>query len=138
VTPRSRRLAIAAACLLPLGAGAFAVQERATANSARLFDQVLSIVGDRFVDSIATGALYEKAARGMVEELRDPYSELYTPKELEAFNTTTGGFYGGIGMLIEDQNGTIIISKVYPNTPAEEAGIREGDRIIGVDTSSTR
>jgi len=138
VTPRSRRLAIAAALLLPLGAGAFAVQERATANSARLFDQVLSIVGDRFVDSIATGALYEKAARGMVEELRDPYSELYTPKELEAFNTTTGGFYGGIGMLIEDQNGTIIISKVYPNTPAEEAGIREGDRIIGVDTSSTR
>ena len=138
MTPRSRRLAIAAALLLPLGAGAFAVQERATANSARLFDQVLSIVGDRFVDSIATGALYEKAARGMVEELRDPYSELYTPKELEAFNTTTGGFYGGIGMLIEDQNGTIIISKVYPNTPAEEAGIREGDRIIGVDTSSTR
>ena len=88
MTPRSRRLAIAAALLIPLGAGAFAVQERATANSARLFDQVLSIVGDRFVDSISTGALYEKAARGMVEELKDPYSELYTPKEFEAFNTT--------------------------------------------------
>jgi carboxyl-terminal processing protease len=27
---------------------------------------------------------------------------------------------------------------VYPHTPAEEAGIHEGDRIIGVDTASTR
>ena len=133
---RPRLLALAAIAL-PLAVGAFVVQERAAQNGARLFDQVLAIVGDRFVDSIGTGDLYERAARGLVEELRDPYSELYTPKELEAFNTTTGGFYGGIGMLIEDQNGTIMISKVYPNTPAEEAGIREGDRIIGVDTAST-
>jgi len=133
---RPRLLALAA-ITLPLAVGAFVVQERATLNGARLFDQVLAIIGDRFVDSIGTGALYEKAARGLVEELRDPYSELYTPKELEAFNTTTGGFYGGIGMLIEDQNGSIMISKVYPNTPAEEAGIREGDRIIGIDTAAT-
>ncbi len=135
---RSRTLAIAAAIALPLAAGAFVIQERATLNSARLFDQVMAIVSDRFVDSIGVGNLYERAARGLVAELKDPYSELYTPKDLEAFNTNTGGFYGGIGMLIEDQNGTIIISKVYPNTPAEEAGIREGDRIVGVDTASTR
>jgi carboxyl-terminal processing protease len=41
-------------------------------------------------------------------------------------------------MLIEEQEGSIVISKVYPHTPAEEAGIREGDRIIQVDTASTR
>ncbi|MBX7117611.1 MAG: S41 family peptidase [Gemmatimonadaceae bacterium] len=134
---RSRTFAIAALIALPVAAGAFVVQERASVNSARLFDQVMSLVSDRFVDSIATGDLYERAARGLVAELRDPYSELYTPKDLEKFNQNTGGFYGGIGMLIEDQNGTIIISKVYPNTPAEEAGIREGDRIVGVDTAST-
>jgi carboxyl-terminal processing protease len=136
---RTRRtLAIAAVVALPLAAGAFVVQERATVTSARLFDQVLAIVNDRFVDSIGASALYERAARGLVAELKDPYSELYTPKDLEAFNQNTGGFYGGIGMLIEDQQGTIMISKVYPNTPAEEAGIREGDRIVGVDTSSTQ
>ncbi len=135
---RSRTLAIAALVTIPLVAGAFVVQERAALNGARLFDQVMSIVTDRFVDSIGTGALYERAARGLVGELKDPYSELYTPKDLEAFNQTTGGFYGGIGMLIEDQQGTIMISKVYPNTPAEEAGIREGDQIVGIDTASTR
>lgn len=135
---RRRTVAILAVLALPFAAGAFVVQERATTASATLFDQVLSLVGERFVDSVGTRELYERAARGLVEELRDPYSELYTPAQLEAFNTTTGGFYGGVGMLIEDQEGTIIISRVYPHTPAEEAGIREGDRIVGVDTSSTR
>jgi carboxyl-terminal processing protease len=135
---RRRTLALVAVLALPLAAGAFVVQERASIASATLFDQVLSIVGERYVDSIGTRELYERAARGLVDELRDPYSELYTPAQLEAFNTTTGGFYGGVGMLIEDQEGTIIISRVYPHTPAEEAGIREGDRIIGVDTNSTR
>jgi carboxyl-terminal processing protease len=135
---RRRTLAVAALVLVPLGAGAFVVQERAAVNSARLFDQVLSLFGERYVDSLGTRELYERAARGLVDELKDPYSQLYTPKELEEFNTSTGGFYGGVGMLIEDQEGAITVSKVYPNTPAEEAGIREGDRIVGVDTSSTR
>lgn len=135
---RRRTLAIAALVLAPLAVGAFVVQERGAINSARLFDQVLQLVGERYVDSIGVRELYERAARGLVEELQDPYSELYTPKQLEDFNTSTGGFYGGVGMLIEDQEGTIIVSRVYPHTPAEEAGIREGDRIIGVDTSSTR
>ena len=135
---RSRTFAIAALIALPVAAGAFVVQERASVNSARLFDQVMSLVSDRFVDSIATGDLYERAARGLVAELRDPYSELYTPKDLEKFNQNTGGFYGGIGMLIEDQNGTIIISKVYPNTPAAARGVREGDRITAIDGVSVR
>jgi carboxyl-terminal processing protease len=136
---RTRKTLIAlVAVATPLLAGGFVIQERATRDGVRLFEQVMSVVGDRFVDSVGAGALYEKAARGLLKELKDPYTELYTPKQLEAFNTTTGGFYGGVGMLIEEQEGNIIISKVYPHTPAEEAGIHEGDRIIQVDTSSTR
>lgn len=133
-----KRLLAASLITTPLLVGGFVVQERASRDGVRLFEQVMSVVGDRFVDSVSASILYEKAARGLLRELKDPYTELYTPKQLEAFNTTTGGFYGGIGMLIEEQEGNIIISKVYPNTPAEEADIHEGDRIIQVDTSSTR
>jgi carboxyl-terminal processing protease len=136
---RSRKALLAVAVIaLPLLAGGFVIQERTTRDGVRLFEQVMSVVGDRFVDSVSASVLYEKAARGLLRELKDPYTELYTPKQLEAFNTTTGGFYGGVGMLIEEQEGNIIISKVYPHTPAEEAGINAGDRIIQVDTASTR
>ncbi len=135
---RLRKAALAGLIAVPIVAGGFVIQERSAIAGSRLFDQVLSIVSDRYVDSVDVGTLYEKAARGLVAELKDPYAELYTPKQLEAFNTTTGGFYAGVGMQIEPQDGFIVISKVFPNTPAAEANILPGDRIMGVDSASTR
>jgi carboxyl-terminal processing protease len=135
---RFRKAALAGLIVVPIVAGGFVLQERNAIAGSRLFDQVLSIISDRYVDSVDVGTLYEKAARGLVAELKDPYADLYTPKQLEAFNTTTGGFYAGVGMQIEPQDGFIVISKVFPNTPAAEANILQGDRIIGVDSASTR
>jgi len=136
---RSRKALAAAVALVPLLAGGFIYQERATQNSARLFDQVLGLVSERFVDSVQTGALYEKAARGLLHELKDPYSELYTPKQLAQFTQNTGGRYGGLGMQIEEVQGRgISVSKVFPNTPAERAGVQAGDFIVGIDTVVTR
>ena len=116
-------------------AGGFILQERSNRESVRLFQQVLTLVSSRFVDTVADSSLYEKAARGLVHELNDPYTVLFTPKENTAFSTSTGGRYGGIGMQIEEIKGSIAVSKVFPRTPAEEAGIQEGDRIIQIDTA---
>jgi carboxyl-terminal processing protease len=135
---RFRKLSLVAAIVAPALAGGFVVQDRATRDGARLFDQVLSLVADRFVDTVDNAVLYEKAARGLVQELEDPYSELLTPKQLQRFSTNSTGRYGGIGMRIEDQDGIITVVQVFPNTPAEAAGIQEGDRIVQVDTASTR
>lgn len=136
---RARRtLLIAGVAVGAATAGGFYLEEQAARDGARLFDQVLSYVEDRFVDSLGTAALFEKAAQGLVAQLDDPYSELLSPDETKRFNTTTGGRYGGVGMLIEDQYGSIVIQRVYPNTPAERAGIHEGDQIVEVDGQSTR
>jgi carboxyl-terminal processing protease len=134
----SRKLAFVGVLLLPIFAGGFLLQSRVARVREALLDQVLGLVSERFVDTLESGALYEKAARGLVKELNDPYSELLSPKELKTFTTTTGGRYGGIGMSIEAQDKQIVIARVFPNTPAEHAGVREGDRIIAVDTLSTR
>src|SRR3954452_4820704 len=131
---RSRKFALASVVVLPLVAGGFMLQSRVVRGGEALLDQVLQLVSERYVDTLDQGQLYEKAARGLVKELNDPYSELFTPKELKAFTTNTGGRYGGLGMQIEPQQNQIVISKVFPNTPAEAGGVREGDRIIQVDT----
>jgi carboxyl-terminal processing protease len=123
--------------MLPVVAGGFLVQNRATTDGARVLDQVLNLVSQRFVDTVSAATLYEKAARGLVKELNDPYSELFSPKELASFSQQTNGKYAGIGMQIEDQQGAITISKVFPHTPAEGAGVREGDKILFVDSLST-
>jgi carboxyl-terminal processing protease len=134
----SRQLATVGVVLLPLVAGGFLLQSRAVREGNRLLDQVFGYVQNRFVDPVSTQDLYEKAARGLIEELNDPYSELLAPKDLKRFQASTGGKYGGVGMQIEDQQGWITVQTVFPNTPAERQGVRVGDRIVHADSLSVR
>lgn len=138
--PRIPKPALIGALLIPVIAGGFLLQPRGQREGTALLEQVMSLVSDRYVDTLPLSAVYEKAARGLVKELNDPYSELLTPKDLKQFNSRTGGRYGGLGMAIEEDPQTHIIrvATVYPNTPAETGGIREGDLIVKVDTLSTR
>jgi carboxyl-terminal processing protease len=135
---RSRKVAAVAVVLLPLFAGGFLLQARGTREGAVLLDQVLTLVSERFVDTLPQGAMYEKAARGLVRELNDPYTELLSPKELKQFTTRTGGRYAGLGMSIQQRDNQIVVERIFPHSPAERGGVREGDRIIQVDTMSTR
>jgi len=73
-----------------------------------------------------SGRLYEKAARGLVAELKDPTRSSTRPQATRAFNTSTGGFYAGVGMQIEPQEGMVVVEQGVPNTPAADAGILEG------------
>jgi carboxyl-terminal processing protease len=135
--PRLRTAAVATALLVPIVAGGFLLQEPPARANALLFDQVLSLVRNAYVDSMSATSTFEKAAKGLVRELNDPYSELLPPKESEDFNRTTGGRYGGTGMLLGNPSkGVVIVDRVFPNTPAEEGGVREGDRIVSVDSTS--
>ena len=134
---RFPKVALLGVLLVPALAGGFIAQEKSSTEGVQLFRQVVELVSERFVDTVSQTDLYEKAARGLLEELKDPYTELLTPKDRTAFETRTGGRYGGVGMQIEPLAGYVSVSKVFPNTPAEAAGIREGDRIIAVDTAST-
>ncbi len=136
---RTRRAVVGAILVaVPLVAGGFVWQSREARDGAMLFDQVLRRVSERFVDTVDATALYEKAARGLIAQLNDPYTTLYTPKEFAAFTQGTNGRYAGVGMQIEDIKGNITVNRVFPNTPAAGAGIAEGDRIIMIDSASTR
>src|SRR5437763_7836364 len=137
---RSRKLALVGALLIPVGAGGFLLQSRERREGAVLLQQVMSLVSDRYVDTLQASDVYEKAAEGLVRELNDPYSELLTPRDLKQFNSRTNGRYGGLGMSIEfDSHANYVrVATVYPNTPAEAAGIREGDHIAKVGNLSTQ
>ncbi len=137
---RTRKFALIGALVAPVAVGGFVWQAREHVQGGQLLSQVLELVNDRYVDTLPLSDVYEKAARGLVKELNDPYSELFTPRDLKQFNSRTGGRYGGLGMLIEQDPASKVIRivTVYPNTPAENGGVREGDLIVRVDTMSTR
>ena len=136
---RSRIAVVATAVVvLPGVVGGFMIQRREATDAARLFAQVFARIAADAVDSVAPDAMYEKAARGLVRGLNDPYADLYSPQELASFSRNSlGNSYGGVGMLIEDQQGTFTVAKVYPHTPAEAGGVQLGDRIVSVNGTST-
>ena len=134
----TRTAVLATVAAAPLLAGGWILQSRAQRDGAQLLEQVMGLVSQRFVDTVDAPALYEKAARGLVKELNDPYSELFTPKQIADFSRQTNGRYGGVGMEITEQSTFVTVARVFPNTPAENAGIQEGDRIVQIDTQSTR
>lgn len=135
----SRVALIGAAVALPVVAGAaFITQQQKTVASAQLLDEVLRITAARYVDSVPANALYEKASKGLVRELNDPYSVLFSPKEFAAFNQQTGGKYGGLGMEIAETQGFVTVQRVFPHTPAAAQGVQEGDRIIQIDTANAK
>ncbi|HEX8431267.1 MAG TPA: S41 family peptidase [Longimicrobium sp.] len=122
-----------AAVLLPALAGGFMLQ-RSASGGEQLFYEVFSRVASRGVAPISEDSLYEKAARGLLRGLGDPYAELYSPAQLADFQREgLRNGYGGLGMLVETLRDTTVITRVYPNTPALGAGVQVGDRVIAVD-----
>src|SRR3954462_10774639 len=106
-------------------------------QQARLFDDVLGHVSTYYVDSIGETDLYQKATRGMLEQLKDPYSVLLTGDDYKALTEQTSGNYAGLGIQIDVRDGWITVVAPLPETPAERAGIETGDQIVEVDGKST-
>jgi len=106
-------------------------------QQARLFDDVLGHVSAYYVDSIGETDLYDRATRGMLEQLKDPYSVLLTGDDYKALTEQTSGNYAGLGIQIDVRDGWITVVAPLPETPAERAGVATGDQIIEVDGKST-
>ncbi len=86
-------------------------------------------------DEVTNAELQEGVFRGMIASLNDPYSEYYSKEELEEVISGTEGISYGIGAYISI-NQTVnmpMISGVMEQSPALEAGLREGDIIYKVN-----
>ncbi|MCI8646894.1 MAG: S41 family peptidase [Firmicutes bacterium] len=72
--------------------------------------------------------------KGLVAGLGDPYSAYMTSKEFQSWNDQVLGEFEGIGINFSmNSDGEFVILSSIPNTPAEAAGLRAGDRILAVD-----
>ncbi len=81
------------------------------------------------------GAVYS-FVNGMLEAL-DPYSVLIKPRFTDELEMQTRGEYGGVGMVLSVRDWEITVIHPTENTPAQEQGIKEGDKITQIDDEST-
>ncbi|MGD8605112.1 MAG: S41 family peptidase [Anaerolineales bacterium] len=94
------------------------------------------LVFERSVAAADPDKVFEAAARGMMSAL-DPYSMYLSPREFELFQSESEGEYVGIGAEVQIVNGFVTIFDVYPQSPAADALLRPGDRIMSIDGTST-
>lgn len=80
-----------------------------------------------------TTAFHEGMAR-LAKEI-DPLAGFFTPQAYRKFLDENEGFYGGIGALLarKEEGRPQGIDYPLPGSPAEKAGLLEGDEIVAVD-----
>ncbi|MGQ0765687.1 MAG: S41 family peptidase [Gemmatimonadota bacterium] len=109
-----------------------------TNSRERLFDQVVEHVGRRFLDSLPTDEIFEKALTGMLEELGDPHTTYLEPDRLRRLAESTSGIYTGLGVRVASRDGWPTVIAPLPGSPSERAGLLAGDRIVEVDGRPSR
>lgn len=100
---------------------------------ADVFVSTLEALSRMALRSATDSALWEAGIQGMIESLQDPYANVFTPVESEAWEEQTTGNYSGIGLQITLLNDEVTVTAVFRATPAQDAGVQVGDVIVGVN-----
>lgn len=113
-------------------------QAPAPLGGARLFDQVVAAVAQKYVDSLDGSVIYDKAVAGLLRELKDPYTSYLAEDRLRRLNEQISGTYAGVGLQIDIRDGWPVVIEPIVGGPSERAGVLVDDRLVLVGKESTR
>jgi carboxyl-terminal processing protease len=98
------------------------------------------VIEDNYFHEPDPAKLDDASIEGMVESLKkrydDKFSHYFTAEELKDFIAATSGRFSGVGLTVTEVAKGLRVASVLPDTPAEEAGLEEGDLIVAVDGKS--
>ncbi len=106
----------------------------------KLFYEVFDKVNSGYYDKtkVDAGKMVEGAINGMLGSLGDPYTSFFPPKRNTDFKTQLAGEFSGIGAeLSQNTDNNIVVVAPLDSSPAEKAGIKAGDLVLGVDGVDT-
>ena len=102
-------------------------------DEIRRFVTVYNAIRQAYVDPVDDHALMRSAIRGLLLDL-DPHSAYMEKSDAEQFNEQTSGSYDGVGLELQQlPDGSLRIVAPIDGSPAEQAGLRSGDRIVAID-----
>jgi len=99
-----------------------------------LFWEVWDILEKNYLDKtkINYSEMVYGAVSGMVSALGDPYTAFLSPRENKIVEEDLSGAFEGIGIQLGYKGTQLSVITPLPDSPAEKAGIRAGDFIIGI------
>lgn len=100
-------------------------------------DKINAVISKYYLyeDEIDTEDLVEGIYAGYTASLGDPYTVYYDEESTREFMKSISGEFGGIGATVSKKadEDEILISEVYEESPAEQAGLKAGDVLIQAD-----
>lgn len=94
---------------------------------------------DYYVEELDEQFIDDMLYTGMLAGANDRYTYYLTEETLEQYMENSNGEFDGIGIEVyQTQEGDVVIGSVLEGLPAEAAGFRKGDIIIGVDGEDVR
>lgn len=101
-------------------------------TSGNKISTLLDVINERYVDKVDMNEVVEKAVPQILKEL-DPHSTYVSAKDVEASMQELKGSFSGIGVQYMIYEDTVRIVRIIEGGPAEEAGLRAGDRIVTIN-----
>jgi carboxyl-terminal processing protease len=111
---------------------AYADTAPAPANQLDRFGQAFALVRADYVEQKDDKALIEGAIGGMLDRL-DAHSSYFDPKTYADMQVRSVGEYGGIGVVIQSDKGTVKAVAIIDGAPASKAGLKANDTILSID-----
>ncbi|MFA5176905.1 MAG: S41 family peptidase [Candidatus Omnitrophota bacterium] len=106
-------------------------------RQVQLFSDALAVIETDYVDEVKAKDLIYGALKGMLSSL-DPHSQFMDPDTYNELKVDTEGEFGGLGVEISLKDGQLTIITPLEDTPAWQAGLEPGDRILKIDNELTR
>ena len=94
------------------------------------FLDVYADIVNGYYENVDKDKAIDSAIKGMTDYLGDKYTTYLNDSETNSLNNSLAGSYNGIGVSV---NTDAIIQSVFDDSPAEKAGIKEGDKIIAIN-----
>lgn len=104
-------------------------------KNIEIFTNLYKEINTYYVDEVDPAKLMRTGVDAMLESL-DPYTNYISESEIEGFRYMTEGKSKGIGASIRKFGKDIVITQPFENSPAQKAGLKAGDIILGVDGKS--
>ena len=131
--PRRNLLVLFIVCLLSL------VCYLRVDRNGRILGYAMEQIHKRALEEVDEQELLQGAMEGMISRL-DENSAYISPDQIKEFQRMLDQKFGGVGMevMLDPKTKQLLVMSPLVGTPAYEAGIRAGDKILQIDGKSTQ
>jgi len=108
--------------------------ENAASNTSSMtyLQAVMQLAKNEYNFELSDQDLLENTVKGIFSSM-DDYTEFFSQEEAGEFLEMVGGQYVGIGVVLSKMESYVVITRVFPSSPAETVGIISGDKIVTIN-----